>query len=83
MIPYISYLRRLHHVTIACVSVRVCVCPHIPYKGDSEFEEDTEVRGLRVAAQETVSVEEGGQDSCHLEQTHKEHFALSTVSEIV
>lgn len=45
-------------------------CPHIPYKGQSQLKEDTQVRRRRVTAKETVSIQEGGEDSCHLQQTH-------------
>lgn len=47
-----------------------CVCPYVPYKRDSQFEEDSEVRRRRAAAKETVSVEEAGKDACHLQSTN-------------
>lgn len=36
----------------------VFTCPYISYKGDSQFEEETKVRRGRVAAYETISIQE-------------------------
>lgn len=49
----------------------MCVRPYIPYKGDSQFKQDSEVGRCRVAAKETVSIQEGREDTRHLEETHR------------
>lgn len=53
---------------LSCGSL--CICPYVPYKRDSQFEEDSEVRRRRAAAKETVSIEEAGKDACHLQSTN-------------
>lgn len=40
---------------------------YISYERDSQFEEDAQVGGRGVAAQEAVSIQQGRQDARHLE----------------
>lgn len=58
------------------------VCANISYEGDSQFEEDAEIKRRRVAAKKTVSIQEGREDTCHLEPTHTDTDVKSNAASL-